>query len=190
MVLLSCVQSRRLQLIAAFTKVVTDELECLVGDPPEQYVPHVDRILENTVVRTQRVIRSSAGDDDSIGRGKSILEGIPAFKRMVNADVRRRRAQHYCNGCCVGLDGATSGEGQVKNYVAAFVSMGFFGDVSVAAKPNKGRWRSMTAWLACITAGSLCHGLLDRAWKIAFGWDLPARADDFAKMVRSKARRF
>eukprot|EP00975_Prorocentrum_lima_P052357 10972071-Prorocentrum_lima.AAC.1 len=57
---------------------------------------------------------------------------IPGLRRMANGDATQPRAQHWCNGCCLGPDGLFSRATAVDNFYAAITAVGIFGGLGNA----------------------------------------------------------
>jgi hypothetical protein len=178
--------------LGALARIVELDLEIVEGDPPAEYVSHLAAVLDSTLVRSQKLLRARAGDEGSkIGRGKSIIESLPAVKKFVNGDTRRPKPTHFCNGCCVGASGSSERNVSVRNFISALSATPIFGGVH-SGKPAKSRWFSTTFFMSMVLAGMLIHDLFPRSWRLAFSqWQLPRglALDDYSKMVRSKAYR-
>ena len=67
------------------------------------------------MMRARTLIRARAGSDFAGGEdeGELALQFRP-LADLLNGDIRRPAAQHYCTGCCTCNDGATTGDRQVK----------------------------------------------------------------------------
>ena len=63
------VHQRRTQLWSALFRIVDTDLEVFEMEPPAENVQHVARVIDATIVRTQQVVRSQAGDEEERTRG-------------------------------------------------------------------------------------------------------------------------
>ena len=172
---------------------MTDELDVIFADPLQEHLDHVAKVIDQTLVRTSAIVRSGASELDKSQLQGSIAQAVPGIKAMVNADIRRPKAAHYCNGkCCIEKPGTPLRTTHVSNYVAALLYSGIFGGLG-AGGVAASRWLSTAQAMGFTLCGVLFHALLPRAWRLAFGeWEVPRGPDvldDYSKMVRSKAYR-
>ena len=189
----------RVVLHGALRHLVERELHIIPGDPLAEDSALMDAMVEQTLQRSVRLVRARVQEDGSAlceeRRGKTIAAAIPALKAMVNTNIMVPRLGHRCMGCCTNAVGETSREVQVENVCASILGAGLLGGVNHAV-PAKSRWQSMAFTLAMVAFGMVCHAILPRCWRLAFGEfeiprpiDVNGRADDFHMMVRSKIRR-
>ena len=184
------ISSRQKHLEDVFAKMVEAELEVIPGDPPAEYAPMLDMVLENTILRARNIVRARSGETEA-EHHVILQERVKLLRRFCNGNIMRRRCQHYCNGCCLDEYGVYSRRLAVNNFTAAFVSAGIFTNLSTHAM--KSRWLSSSGALAMLLCGMLLHGVLPRAWDIAWPkWHIDrcdADNDDFHRLVRSKVYR-
>ena len=82
------------------------ELEIIPGPPLAENLEFTEYVLDNTLLRTQRIVRSRAEDDlKPATRGVSLKNGLSGLRAMANADIRRTCVGHHCEGCCENEDG-------------------------------------------------------------------------------------
>ena len=105
------ITGRQKHLEDAFAKMVEDELEVIPGDPPAEHAALLDSVLEHTMLRARDIVRARSGDTEP-ERHVVIAASIKPLRRVCNVDIRRRRCQHYCNGCCLDEDGFFLQEGR------------------------------------------------------------------------------
>ena len=189
------VDARRDSLIRTFRGVVTQELDVIHGDAPHVFKQHNAAIVEQTLLRTDALIKSRKGRDAPHAPPSSLeqhqqpypvtgfarrqgrrrrprhstrVEAARRFCIMVNGDTTSGRCQHFENGCCVTESGEpATREVIVENFITACVEAGFFGHRDSRA-PAKNRWLTTAACLGLISLGMIVHRILPRVWMLTF----------------------
>ena len=183
--------SKRKLLHQALRTLVDQELETFPGEPPATFTSHVSDCLDATALRVLRVTRANASDDsaDSAIRQKTLIERLLPLKVYCNGDVRKPRASHFCNLCCLNAEGVTTRETQVGNMVWCLYLL--LGALFSGEKPALNRWLSVGKLLGYICAGFFFYNILPRAWAFAFGeGEVPTGPlDSWHTYVKSKVRR-
>ena len=59
------ISSRQKHLEDVFAKMVEAELEVIPGDPPAEYAPMLDMVLENTILRARNIVRARSGETEA-----------------------------------------------------------------------------------------------------------------------------
>ena len=184
------ITSRQQTLEEAFTRLVEQELEIIPGNPPSEYAPLLESVLDHTMLRAREIVRARSGETEP-EQHKVLHARVQPLKVMANGNIRRPRCQHYCNGCCLDSDGIYSRRIAVENFASAFITAGVFSNSGTHAM--KSRWLSTSGGLSMLLAGLLLHNILPRAWHLAWPkWHIirnPDEGDDFHRLVRSKVYR-
>ena len=175
------VDGRRDALVRNLRELVAEELEIIHGDPPDALKQHNEALIQQTLVRTDALIKARCGRQSEHPppprahhqprqrprkgrgvRGKSQAGAARRLIIMVNGDTTRSRCQHFENGCCVDASGApATREVIVENFVTAVLEAGLLGHRSSRA-PASNRWLTCSECLSLISAGMLLHRLLPR----------------------------
>ena len=192
------INQRRTQLLGAARHVLSSTLKCTAGVPPPEFDDQSTFILNTFLYRKSEHVRSEAAIEGIFAShsGTCARASEQGFRRYVNGNKALDAPWHWCNGCCTDPEtGLTTRERQVENFLAALVAVGFFSGSLWAAAPSKARWLSSSSFLCVVVCGLLVHGLLRKAWEVAFPiWNIEqplghAEETDFHKMVRSKCFR-
>eukprot|EP00959_Pyramimonas_sp_CCMP1952_P458417 9476581-Pyramimonas_sp.AAC.3 len=141
-------------LLNCLAKLVDDELELVVQVEP-RWSLHMADVLRLTVGREFQY-SSSTGENQG---GRLAVAKMEQLKAMLNGDLRKKKLQHFCNGCCVDRADA------VMNMTAALSGSGLISDGSV---PSKNRWGTMARHNALHTCGFLFHDFKGRLLREAF----------------------
>ena len=109
------VEHRVRQLFDALRHLVDSALQVFAGPAPQEHVEHTQAVLHTTVMRARTLIRARFGSDFAGGEdeGELALQFRP-LADLLNGDIRRPVAQHYCTGRCTGNGGPTTRDRQVK----------------------------------------------------------------------------
>ena len=160
------------------------------GDPPAEHAALLDSVLQHTMLRARDIVSARSGDTEP-ERHVVVAARMKPLRRFCNGDIRRRRCQHYCNGCCLAEDGVFCRKVAVGNYVSALSTAGVYSNSCTHAM--KSRWQATTGALAMLLTGMLLHSVLPRTWHLAWPkWHIDrndADNDDDHRMVRSKVYR-
>ena len=172
------ITSRRETLLKALYMVIARDLIVEAGPPPEQLLLHRDHVVKQTFMRRASVVGARCSGNMEVDwadlSSDAVMNAMPAYRQMVNGNLRLRKPQHYEIGCCVDAGGTISRKTQVDNVFAAVVGAGIFGGVNHVTLA-KSRWLSCSICLAFHLAGMLTNFLLPQAWELAFPDGIPSR---------------
>ena len=115
------ITSRRETLLKALYMVIARDLIVEAGPPPEELLRHRDHVVKQTFMRRANDVSARCSGNMEVNwadlSSDAVMNAMPAYRQMVNGNLRLRKPQHYEHGCCADADGTISRKTQVDIFV-------------------------------------------------------------------------